>query len=75
MPVLTVQGRAIETTSRRVFREAARMAFMNRQRRDERVDVARRDLLQSAKLPLTHADEGAMKRAAAILIAEGITNL
>ena len=75
MPILTIGDRSIEVNQHRLIREAVRMFVMSPAQQNYRVEAAKQKLAEWAKLPSTRANEGAAKKAAAIVLSQGITSL
>jgi hypothetical protein len=72
MATLTVGTRSYEVSEHRVRRQSERMFKMNAERRNHRLDRAKTQLARSARDGDSAGATAAAKRAAAILLSQGI---
>jgi hypothetical protein len=75
MPTLTVGKRSYEVSDPRVTRQAERMFKMSPERRKHRIEGAKTQLARSAQGSQSDGVLAAEKRAAAILLSQGVKEI
>ena len=75
MPALTVGKRSYLVSDPRVTRQAERMFKMSPERRNHRVERAKTQLVRAAQGSQSEGVLAAEKKAAAILLCQGITEI
>ena len=75
MPTLTVGKRSYEVSDHRVRRQSERMFKMNAEQRNHRLDRAKTQLARSARDSDSDGAAAAAKKAAAILLSQGIKEI
>jgi hypothetical protein len=75
MPTLTLGTRSYEVSVPRVTRQAVRMFKMSPERRKQRVEGAKAQLVRSARGSQSAGALAAAKDAAAILLSQGIKEI
>ena len=75
MPTLTVGTRSYQVSDPRVTRQAVRMFKMKPERRNHRVEAAKTQLARAAQGSQSPGVLAAEKRAAAILLSQGVKEI
>ena len=75
MPTLSVGTRSYEVSEDRVRRQSERMFKMNAEQRHHRLDRAKTQLARSARDSDSDGAAAAAKKAAAILLSQGIKEI
>ena len=75
MPTLTVGKRSYEVSEHRVTRQSERMFKMSAERRNQRLDRAKTQLVRSARDAESDGAAAAAKEAAAIILSQGVKEI
>ncbi len=75
MPTLILGTRSYEVSAPRITRQAVRMFKMSPERRNHRVEAAKTQLVRSARGSQSAGALAAAKKAAAILLSQGIKEI
>jgi hypothetical protein len=75
MPTLTLGTRSYEVSTSRITRQAVRMFKMSPERRKQRVEETKAQLVRSARGSQSAGALAAAKDAAAILLSQGIKEI